>query len=227
MNKRIVVFDLETRSLPKNDAQWKDWGFLGISVAASYDWFTGQYGVYALDNIQKLVDLLNSADVITGFNIMNFDVPLLSYHASELDRPLKNSLISYDMLLESWAGAERAGLKKPGQHISGFKLDNHLISMLGPDFVKTGEGAMAPALWESGRTGELMDYCLNDAHRERLLFEEFWKTGKVSNKAFPDGFEINRPQEMMDIPIDTAIGGVIGETLGIVQILEDPFVDFG
>jgi hypothetical protein len=40
-----------------------------------------------------------------------------------------------------------------------------------PDLAKSGNGALAPILWQRGQVGEVIDYCLNDVHITHELFK--------------------------------------------------------
>lgn len=175
---------------------------MGISVGCAYDFSTGEYGVYMDDNIQALVDLLNSSDMVCAFNQVGFDLPLLREvgQSLKLERQLKpdSELINYDMLVESRAGA------KVGQFEKGFKLDAHLKATLG--IQKTGDGAMAPDLYQAGKIGELTNYCLADVHRERLLFRHMWRVGNVTCDY--SKHEVRPPQELLGVSLETSLDEV-------------------
>lgn len=196
---KIVIFDLETKNSPVTKADWTNWEWLGISVGCAYDFQTGEYSVYLDDNIEKLAQLLNAADMIAAFNHVHFDNNLLrgvlKSRANTTNWPqLKpdSELLNYDMLLESRAGA------KVDMYTKGFKLDAHLRATLGPTAMKTGDGAMAPDLYKAGKTGELISYCLADVHRERLLFEHVWAAGNLSCEHHGGAaYAVKRPQEYL------------------------------
>lgn len=201
---RIVVYDLETKNSPVTRDDWKNWEWMGISVGCAYDFSTGEYTVYLDDNIPKLVDLLNSADLVAAFNHISFDNNLLSGIPASIagDKKLEIKL-NYDMLVESRTGA---GVD---MYTKGFKLDAHLKATLGPGAMKTGDGAFAPDLYKAGKQGELISYCLADVHRERLLFEHVWSSGNLGCE-HKGGVRhaVRRPQEMLDLPMSTRIEDV-------------------
>jgi len=198
---KIVVYDLETKNSPVTKDDWKNWAWMGISVGCAYDFSTGEYSVFLDDNLQALVDLLNSADMIAAFNHVSFDNNLLRGvgQAMKLERQLDrdDDLFNYDMLVESRAGA------KVDMYAKGFKLDAHLKATLGPSAMKTGDGAGAPALYRAGKMGQLVSYCLADVHRERLLFEWIWETGRVSCEHGTHA--VKTPQEVLCVPGDIKI----------------------
>ncbi len=201
---RIVVYDLETKNSPVTKADWTNWAWLGISVGCAYDFKTGEYTVYLDDNLPALIDLVNSADMVAAFNHVSFDNNLLRGVA--MDKGLKvlpATLRNYDMLVESRTGA------KVDMYTKGFKLDAHLKATLGPEAMKTGDGAFAPDLYKAGKMGELVSYCLADVHRERLLFEHVWSTGNLGCE-HNGGVRhaVRRPQELLGLPMSTRITDV-------------------
>lgn len=198
---KIVVYDLETKNRPVTREQWTDWAWLGISVGCAFDFSTGEYHVFMDDNIGDLAKLLNSADMVAAFNHVAFDNNLLRgvLKAGEMapgavSLKIDAELLNYDMLLESRAGA------RVDTYTKGFKLDEHLLATLGPGAMKTGDGAMAPELFKNGKIGQLVDYCMADVHRERMLFESVWRTGELA--CAHGRHQVRRPQAMMKI-VDT------------------------
>ena len=154
---------------------WNDHDAMGISVACLYDYLDGEFKVYMKDNFDKLAERLNSADLIVGFNVIDFDHKL--YRGSGLPLKPEDQLRTYDILVES-----RKGLGwKPGQEFpSGCRLNNHLLGMFGPDAVKTADAATAPQMYKEGRFGELISYCLADVFREKRVFEHICAYGLVT-----------------------------------------------
>jgi DEAD/DEAH box helicase domain-containing protein len=135
---------------------------MGISVGCAFDCRSGDYKVYLDDNIKYLTDDLNAADLIVGFNIKAFDIPLLNTIA-----PVENTHI-YDLFEQSKLSI---GLPRP----PGTRLDDHLVAMFGNRFVKTESGAHAPLMYQSQQHGRLISYCLADVRREKMVFDHVWK----------------------------------------------------
>ncbi len=203
---KIVVFDVESRTIPTRE-QFQRIGEIGhevgIAVACSYEFSSGEYQVFMQDNMAGLVDLINTADLVATFNGVAFDIPILRSVAAEAGLKLKSDaeIPHYDMLLSSWDGA---GVAR-GYRGGGFKLDGHLKATLG--MAKTGNGAMAPVLWQAGKIGELTTYCLADVHRERMLFEHCWKAGEL---ACDHGrHKVNHPQVMLGLDVATTLAEAV------------------
>lgn len=180
----VVVHDAEIINLVGNGAKhptldrpmtWDDHDAMGVSVACLYDYRDGEYKVYMKDNLDKLAERLNEADLIVGFNIIGFDHKL--YRASGMALKPENELKVYDILVESRKGL---GCKEGDQYPSGLRLNNHLLGMFGPEAVKTADGAQAPEMFQQGRIGELITYCLSDVFREKRVFEHICAYGLVT-----------------------------------------------
>lgn len=163
---------------------------MGISVAVVFDYLDCEYKIFCEDNLGLLITLLNRADMIVGFNIGGFDLPLIYATKPHGDRLNKN-LPTYDMLEYSRLSIGwRPGNKFP----TGLKLDNHLEGTFGTSFMKTENGANAPIFWKQGKYGEVINYCLGDVKREKTLFEHVWKGLPV--KCVADGVQTHGSRKL-------------------------------
>ena len=190
--QNIVVFDCEIKEVVDGvQVTWDDKDKMGVSVACAYDYLTGDNIVFMDDNIDELVKRLNTAELVIGFNIDQFDCPLLN--ANCVTQLIKD-LPTWDLLLHSrYAHGWSKNIRFP----SGLKLDNHLKGTFGSNMMKTESGGDAPLMWKQKETGRLVSYCLADVRRERILFESviqsgLFKTdtyGERSVKAFPEIIE--------------------------------------
>jgi len=77
MPKNVVYFDLETQRSFNDVGGASNLSRMGISVGCSFSTRTGQYRVYAEDDLDELVDLLTRADLVVGFNHLHFDYAVL------------------------------------------------------------------------------------------------------------------------------------------------------
>lgn len=167
--QNVAVFDCEIKNvIDGQKITWNDHGDMGISVAVAFHYKTMEYKVFMDDNIEELPLFLNSCDLISGFNITGFDNPLVN---ASTKTPLRGDLNIYDLLVESRLAA---GWKQGQQFPRGMKLDDHLLATFGKENMKTDHGANAPLLWQSGKLGELVSYCIADVKRECMLFEHVW-----------------------------------------------------
>ena len=213
----IVVFDLETKLRPGQDCTWEQHDKMGVSVGCAFDYMTGEYSVYLDDNLCALWTRLANADLVVGFNITKFDVPVLygavlsdsiacGGGADEADYHLKTKakILSrvYDIYDQSKVGAGA------GTYDKGYKCDEHLRALWGAEAGKTGDGANAPILFKEGKMGDLISYCLADVHRERRLFERCWNHGSLKTMGFKAGkedFNVRFPQECMGYSLNQGV----------------------
>lgn len=159
---RVLTFDLEIKNVIDGKLiGWKDYDKMGISVGVAHDSLTNDFKVYMDDNIHHLGMDLENADIVTGFNIKGFDIPLLE---AVLGRQLQFRGMIYDILEHS---RNAVGLR---QFAKGLKLDNHLEATFGSEGMKTAHGAEAPIMWQEKRIGELISYCIRDVSCEKRLF---------------------------------------------------------
>jgi hypothetical protein len=187
--KNIVVYDLEIKKRVEECTNgWASFDEMGISVGCAFDYRTMQYRVFMDDNIKGLVSRLNEPKTtVVAFNQTSFDNKLL--RATGLGLKPDEDLWNYDMLVESRLGSQE--LKKPGDSRSGFKLDDHLEVIGLPR--KTAHGAAAPMMWQNGSLGTLVDYCLNDVHVERRLFEHIWEFGMLACRGQTIPYPVRKP----------------------------------
>ena len=175
--QNIIVFDLEIKReigeiFEGKAVTWNTKDLMGISVGVAFDYLKMDFDVFMFDNLPDLIHRLNSADLITGFNIDGFDIPLL--RATPGLPALNVILPTWDMLY--WS--RRAMGWTPDKFFpKNMKLDNHLIGTFGHHEVKTASGAEAPQMYKAKQIGRLVSYCIADVRRERDLFESMIDTG--------------------------------------------------
>lgn len=159
--KNILVLDLETQKSLKEVGKG---GLhkLRISVAGTYDYLTGEYLTYEEKDLFRLENRLQSVNLLIGFNIAGFDLPVL---APYLFMPVEK--IPVLDLLETIREAR-------GHRVS-------LDSLAGPTLGqrKSGTGIDALALFKENRMEELKRYCLDDVRLTREIYEYGCREGKV------------------------------------------------
>lgn len=189
--KNIVVYDLEIKkTIEQCSKGWASYDEMGISVGCAFDYRDMRYRVFMDDNMGELVRRLNEQNtLVVAFNHINFDNKLIRATPGLPVLLPDVSLNNYDMMAISKKGA---GSNTPFH--KGFKLDDHLKAC--NLSTKTGDGANAPIMWQAGKIGETVDYCLNDVAVERSLFEFMWVNGTVASAFRPVHYEIERPNIM-------------------------------
>ena len=160
MKKFPVVFDLETKYTFR---EFSDQKKLGITVAAIYDYAQEKNQVFTEKEINGLFPILENASYIVGFNINNFDLPVLSaYYPGNTRR-----FATFDILDDI--------KNKIGRRLA---LNDVLGATLGKK--KTGHGLNAINLYREGKIKELSQYCLDDVLLTKELFEYGAKKGEIN-----------------------------------------------
>ncbi|MCK4822746.1 hypothetical protein KA005_43685, partial [bacterium] len=109
----MLVYDIEIKKaiLGKTDQPiegveycdgWNDHAEMGVSCVCCYDYVDDRYRVFCEDNMQDFALLVDSREVIVGFNNIGFDNKVLAYQGT--DPPEQNleylNKRSYDILAE-------------------------------------------------------------------------------------------------------------------------------
>ena len=170
---RKIVFDIETSNLfqevgSNNPAD------LNISVVGIYDSQTDSFSTYLQEELPRLWPILETTDILIGFNSDHFDLPLLNkYYPGNLEK-----IKSLDILKEIQKVAGRR-----------MKLDQLAEGTLGLN--KSGNGLDALKWWKNGEVEKVKSYCLDDVRITRDLYEYARKNNKLTFKEGPHLHEIN------------------------------------
>jgi len=176
---KTLTFDLEIRKLIPNRREqvnprfeycggWNDKPGMGISFGCAYlDWLD-EFRLYGEENIMELVSDMGGADVVTGYNIISFDMPLLFQTVLRVTGTDQSKIFKdiHERIYDPFADIKQAiGNDYP----KGWTLDNVAGSVL--TFKKNGDGAEAPKLWQRGELAKLATYVIQDVKVEKELFK--------------------------------------------------------
>ncbi|MBA2585723.1 MAG: ribonuclease H-like domain-containing protein [Chthoniobacterales bacterium] len=163
MPRDIVYFDLETQRTANDAGGWDRKGDMRMSVGVIFSTTTGRYEVFAEARVNQLVDRLRRADLVVGFNVLNFDYHvLMGYTILDLAAELPTADLMVDM-------EQRLG------HRLG--LDAIAHATLGVQ--KTAAGLDAIRWWREGRVLEIAEYCCFDVKVTRLVHEHGCRTKEL------------------------------------------------
>lgn len=191
-DKNIAVFDLEIQKrIDQCSRGWSSHDEMGISVLCLFDYREQRYRVFDGNNAAEAIKILHTYDLVVGFNIVNFDWKVIKASWADLCKSaVPRTSRDYDILREIWiAKGLNPDVFRPETH-GGYKLDDVAFDTIG--LRKSGDGALAPVLFQEGRLSELYDYCIRDVQIEKELFEFVAKHGYVIrggrqiNLAFPE-----------------------------------------
>lgn len=160
--KNIVYFDLETQRSFGDVGGYANKDKMGISVAVTYSTARGSYEIYPEDEMDKLAEELVRADLVVGWNHMQFDYPVLQPYVFH---SLADQTINLDMMLDL---ESRLGFR--------LKLDSAASASLGTG--KTADGLDALKWWqEYKKTGnkeplmKIARYCAFDVKVTKCVHE--------------------------------------------------------
>lgn len=194
-----VVVDVEIQqTIEETPGGWGATDKLGVSCACLWEESAGRMRVYGdrPEELEALKDRLLRADRISGFNIWNFDFPVI-WAVSKRDwtenklpevRRLRLRLMDKtdDILRRIWQSLNlNPDVFVPKNH-GGWSLDVVAAATLGAS--KIGHGASAPVWYKEGQFGRLINYCCDDVMLERDLALFIARYGYVRNDQKPPGF---------------------------------------
>jgi len=155
MHPDIVYFDLETQRTANDAGGWDRKRDMGMSIGVTYSTALEEYRVYGENEVHALIDQLQRADLVIGFNVINFDYEVLMGYTA-LD--LAYTVPTLDLLVEVE--------KKLGHRLA---LESVATATLGVG--KTAEGLDAIRWWREGRLVDIAEYCCFDVKCTKLVHE--------------------------------------------------------
>lgn len=174
MSHSALIYDCEIVNCipPRNRADcdssltyaggWTSYAEMDISTICVYDYSTDAYRVFLEDNLGEFDKLVAEREIIIGFNSKFFDDKLCLVNDLKVET-------TYDLLSEIRVASGQPPGYVYGQTRKGYSLEALAKANLG--IGKSGSGALAPELWQRGKFGTVISYCLNDVAITRKLFE--------------------------------------------------------
>jgi len=157
-----VVLDVETQR-DFSEVEGRKNELLGVSVLGIYRYSEDRYDAYVESEVPSLAPLIQQAELLIGFNIKRFDMPVLSPYL-----PFSvTGLPVLDMLDEV--------VKSLGHRVS---LESLAQATLGRG--KSGHGLDALRWYKEGKIDLIKKYCLDDVK----LTKEIYEYGKQHGKLF-------------------------------------------
>jgi DEAD/DEAH box helicase domain-containing protein len=177
---RALTFDIESisHSTVRGHIDVNEQELIVVGV---HDSATDAYTSYVREELPQLWPIIESADMLIGFNSDSFDIPLLNrYYPGNLLH-----LHSLDLLTEVQ--------KVLGRRI---RLQSLAEATLGKG--KSGDGLKAGEWWREGKKDLVHKYCIEDVRLTRELYDYAIKHGKLKYKDLRD---------KRDIKLDTSHWG--------------------
>lgn len=152
--ENIVYFDLETRNTFDDVGGRDNISQLRLSVGVTFSTRADAYHRYTEENVADLVAEIKDADLVVGFNQLNFDFPVLGNYTREK----LGHLPTVDML----------------DHLHrqlGFRVSLDNLASATLQTGKSADGLQAVRWWREGNLEALFAYCEQDVLVTKRLFE--------------------------------------------------------
>lgn len=156
---RYLVYDLEiVRAIPQKNEQlipgldycggWNDHAHMGVSVLCAYPSWIGTPLVFGQETLHKLSHWIQQADLVVGFNQIDFDNKVVEATQPKVQISQKPQYDILDLFLK--AAGKRC------------KLEALAVANGGAAKLGGVNGAHAPMLWQRGETWTTINYCISD-----------------------------------------------------------------
>ncbi len=149
-----LFFDLETQRSFQEVGGRDNIKLLRVSVAVTFSTATNEFKSYTEKDVPALIADLKAADRVIGFNLLQFDYPVLKAYTQER----LNDLNTLDLLEDIY--------NKLGFRIG---LDAIANATLGGN--KSSDGLTAIRWFREGKLNELIAYCRDDVALTKQVFE--------------------------------------------------------
>jgi len=153
-----IIFDIETKNSFADVGGQENLKKLDVSVVGVYSYERDDYFCFGENELEKLKEIFKASDLLIGFAIKRFDLPVLEKHFSAPGEFNIYSVPCFDILEE----IERS----LGHRV---KLDDLAKANLG--IGKTAVGLEAIEFYRNGEMEKLKNYCLNDVKITKELYE--------------------------------------------------------
>ena len=160
--KNIVYFDLETQRSAGEVGGWERKRDMKMSVGVTFSTRDCEYKIYDEAHVGDLVNQLTRADLVVGFNILNFDYEVLHGYT-----PLDLHAVP---TLDLMADLETK---------LGHRLSLDAIAKATLSAPKIADGLQALRWWKEGRILDIAEYCCFDVKITKELHEFGRQRGEV------------------------------------------------
>jgi len=160
--KNIVYFDLETQKSAAEVGGWNKKADMLMSVGVTYSTGDGQYRIYPEAQVEDLIKQLRRADLVVGFNIINFDYDVLTHYT-----------------LFDFHEVPTLDLMKDLEGTLGHRVSLESCAVPTLNAPKVADGMAALRWWKEGRIMEIAEYCCFDVKITKELHEFGRAAGEI------------------------------------------------
>jgi DEAD/DEAH box helicase domain-containing protein len=150
----LVYFDLETQKSAAEVGGWHNKRAMKMSLGVTYSTARQSYEIYREDEVDQLLQELQRADQVIGYNVIDFDFEVLGAY-SVFD-------LSQVPVLDLMRDVEK---------VIGARIPLDVVSEQTVGAGKTADGLEALKWWKDGQLRKIAEYCCYDVKATRLVHE--------------------------------------------------------
>lgn len=156
----ILVLDIETKNTFQEVGE-NNFDALEVSLIGLYSYNQDKFFAFGENEFAAAIQMIKSAEMIVGFSISRFDLPVLKKHFGDFDI---FAIPQLDILDEiEFSLGKRVGLD--------------ILAKTNIGYGKNGHNLDAANLYRDNKMEELKNYCLNDVKITKELYELAKKQG--------------------------------------------------
>jgi DEAD/DEAH box helicase domain-containing protein len=150
---RVLVLDIETLRGADEVGGWGNSHLMGMALAVAWSSVTEDYTTYYEKDAEHLLEEMEKADIVVGFNIVGFDYKVLAAY----DNGSLGNVPTFDILADV--------RKRLGFRLSLAHLAEHTLGAS-----KSADGLQSLAWVREGRLDLVEEYCRQDVRVTKDLF---------------------------------------------------------
>jgi hypothetical protein len=160
----VVVFDIETANFFTDpEVGWHNFSALRLSALGVYSYESDSYECFMGEELPRGLEFLESADLLVGFGISRYDIPVLNHAGREL---LGRGL---DLFSKN-----RVDLLDEIEFVTGRRISLNRLSEANLGEGKLAhDGRHAAEMFSRGALEELKKYCLKDVELTKRLYDKY------------------------------------------------------
>ena len=162
-----VFFDLESQNLFDDVGGRGNIDKLKVACGVTYSTEKNDFTVYWEQDVPALINELESATKVIGFNLLGFDYLVLKPYSSETRFA---SIPTLDLLLDL-------------QKILGFRISLDSIASATLGATKTADGIQSVSWFRNGELDKVAEYCKADVDITRRVYEFGRDNGHIFYKS--------------------------------------------
>jgi len=186
--KDKLVIDIETKDTFQEVGGKENVEKLSASFIGAYSYNQDQYLSFHENELEKFGPLLQNANLIIGFAINRFDLPVL------------NKYYNFNLL-----SLPRLDLLEEIELVYGQRISLDILAKANLAISKTGHGLDAIEYYKQGNFQALADYCLQDVRITKDLYELIKTQGYLSIPKKDSGEIVKVPIKLRELEMPASL----------------------